>query len=56
MLTVNAKNLMSAVSELLSITESAIITVTPKDHTQLIGLMSWVKSSAEATSPSIDLI
>ena len=42
---------MSAVSELLSITESAIITVPHEDHGQLTGLMSWVKSSSEATSP-----
>ena len=43
-------------SEVLSITESAIITVSSEDHGQLTGLMSWVKSSAEATSPWIDLI
>ena len=42
---------MSAVSEVLSITESAIITVPPEDHGQLTGLMSWVKSSSEATTP-----
>ena len=42
MLTVNAENLMSAVSELLSIIESAKIAIPHEDHGQLTGLMSWV--------------
>ena len=42
---------MSAVSEVLNVAESAIITVPSKDHAQLTGLISWVKSSSEATPP-----
>ena len=51
LLTVNAENLMSAVSEVLSATESAIIAIPTEDHSQLTGLMSWVKISVKATSP-----
>lgn len=42
---------MTAMSELLSATESAVIAVPIEAHTQLTGLMSWVKSSAESTQP-----
>lgn len=42
---------MTAMSELLSTTESAVITVPIEDHTQLTGLMSWVKTSVQSTQP-----
>ena len=42
---------MFAVSDVLNVTESAIITVSPEDHVQLTGLMSWVKTSVEAIPP-----
>ena len=46
---------MNAVSEVINVTESAIIAVPPESHAQLIGLTSWVKRSAETLPSDIQL-
>ena len=51
----NAENLMTSVSKVLSVTESAIITVPTESHAQLTGLMSWVKKSAKTLPSDIHL-